>query len=89
MSKNFKIIYKNGLHARIATNLVNEAMKYDCEITIFTKEKKANLKSIMGLLSLAIAKDDEISISCFGDDDEQAIAGLSYLMSELRFAIEI
>jgi len=33
VKRTFRITNENGIHARPATTLVNEAMKYDCEVS--------------------------------------------------------
>ena len=77
MEKTFKIIDETGLHARPATVLVNTASKFGSEITLTHGEKKVNLKSIMGVMSLGVQQGAEILISAEGDDAEAAIAALT------------
>ncbi|MGL4336542.1 MAG: phosphocarrier protein HPr [Turicibacter sp.] len=77
MEKNFKITDETGLHARPATVLVNTASKFNSEITLTYREKKVNLKSIMGVMSLGIQQGAEIVIGAEGEDAAQAIAALT------------
>lgn len=78
--KIFIVTSDTGIHARPATILVQTASKYKCEIHIEYKEKTVNLKSIMGVMSLGIPKNAEITISSEGEDAEAAIAGLEEIM---------
>ena len=55
VEKKFVITDKAGIHARPAAVLVNLANKFDSEVNIVHREKKVNLKSILGLMSLGIA----------------------------------
>lgn len=57
MEKIFTITDETGLHARPATVLVNTASKYSAEITLTYRDKKVNLKSIMGVMSLESNKE--------------------------------
>lgn len=77
MEKIFTITDETGLHARPATVLVNTASKFNSEISLTYREKKVNLKSIMGVMSLGIQQGAEITISAEGDDAEAAIAALT------------
>lgn len=77
MEKNFKIIDETGLHARPATVLVNTASKFGADISLTYGDKKVNLKSIMGVMSLGVQQGAEITITADGDDAEAAIAALT------------
>lgn len=56
-----------GLHARPATVAVNAASKFKCEVNISFKGREVNMKSIMGVMSLGIPTQSEITITCNGD----------------------
>ncbi|MDP2813969.1 MAG: HPr family phosphocarrier protein [Erysipelotrichaceae bacterium] len=62
-----------GLHARPATVAVNAASKFKCEVKVSFKGRSVNMKSIMGVMSLGIPTQSEITITCEGDDEEVAI----------------
>ena len=62
-----------GLHARPATGAVNAASKFKSDIQISYKGKSVNMKSIMGVMSLGIPTQSEITISADGDDEEAAL----------------
>lgn len=62
-----------GLHARPATVAVNAASKFKSEVKVAYNGKTVNMKSIMGVMSLGIPTQSEISISCDGEDEEEAI----------------
>ncbi len=62
-----------GLHARPATVAVNAASKFKSEVKIGFNGKVVNMKSIMGVMSLGIPTQSEITISCDGEDEEEAI----------------
>ena len=63
-----------GLHARPATVAVNTASKFKSSIKISFKGRPVNMKSIMGVMSLGIPTQSEITITCEGDDEDAAIA---------------
>ncbi|MCM3740202.1 phosphocarrier protein HPr [Oceanobacillus luteolus] len=81
-TKNFTITAESGVHARPATLLVNKAGQYSSEIQITYKDKKVNLKSIMGVMSLGIPKGAEIEIIAEGNDEDEAIEGITSVIKE-------
>lgn len=89
MEKNLKIISDNGLHARPATILVNSVANFRSDITIESNGRQANLKSIMGVMSLGIYSGDIIKLSILGEDQEEAMKKVMSVLSELKLAKEI
>lgn len=71
-----------GLHARPAAFFVQEANKYAAQVFIEKDGRKVNAKSIMGVMSLAVAKGTEIVISADGIDAEQAVEALVTIVSK-------
>ena len=65
-----------GLHARPATVAVNAASKFKSEINVAFKGREVNMKSIMGVMSLGIPTQSEITISCSGEDEDAAVAAI-------------
>ncbi len=74
----FKAIVKDpvGLHARPASVMVQEANKFESEITISCGEKSGNLKSIMSIMALGVKTQEEITIVAEGADAEAAIEAI-------------
>ena len=62
-----------GLHARPATIAVNVASKCKSDVNVSFKGRSVNMKSIMGVMSLGIPTQSEVTISCEGDDEDEAI----------------
>ena len=62
-----------GVHARPATVAVNAASKFKCEVKVAYKGRTVNMKSIMGVMSLGIPTQSEITVSCEGEDEEVAV----------------
>lgn len=72
-----------GLHARPAAEIVDQAMRYDAEVTIVAGEHQANALSITQLIALGKGVGDEVTVSAVGDDAEQALAAVvSVLLAE-------
>lgn len=71
--KTFKVISEAGLHARPATIIVQAVGKFESDINIVYNGKTVNLKSIMGVMSLGIPQNAEITITAEGSDEVDAI----------------
>lgn len=76
LEKQFKVTAETGIHARPATLLVQTASKFDSEIYLEYKDKKVNLKSIMGVMSLGVGQGADIKISAEGSDEAEAVNSL-------------
>jgi phosphocarrier protein len=74
--KTLTIQHPSGLHARPASLLVQEASKFESKITLVKAGKEVDAKSLLGVMSLAVKKGDEITIRAEGADAEQAVSAL-------------
>lgn len=72
---------KSGLHARPASMVVSTANKFTSNITLRKKDRVANAKSIMGILSIAASKGDELEVVVEGQDEIEAINALEDLFN--------
>lgn len=73
-----------GLHARPATVAVNSASKFKCDVKVSYKGKSVNMKSIMGVMSLGIPTQSEITISCEGEDEDVAITQIEEMLKNQK-----
>ena len=73
-----KVIITNeeGLHARSAARYIQEAIKYQCKITLIKGNLEYDGKSILSVLSIGAFKDTEITIRCEGEDEKAALENL-------------
>ncbi|PAF22902.1 phosphocarrier protein HPr [Terribacillus saccharophilus] len=78
--KTFTITSETGIHARPATLLVNKAGQFNSEIELAFNEKKVNLKSIMGVMSLGVPQGAQVVITADGNDEEAAIEGIQEVL---------
>ena len=77
-----KVIITNeeGLHARSAARYIQEAIKYQCKITLIKGNLEYDGKSILSVLSIGAFKDTEITIRCEGEDEKAALENLVDLL---------
>jgi len=84
VSKIVKLKNKLGMHARASSKFVELAKTFKSEIKVGKNGELVNGKSILGLLMLAAACNEEIEIIAEGPDEEDAIKNLLDLV-EKRF----
>jgi len=71
-----------GMHARAATQFVQLASKYPCDVFVSKDGQEVNGKSIMGVLLLVAAQGSEIVIRANGDRAEEAVSALVALVKD-------
>lgn len=80
ISREITITNSIGLHARPATFFIQKANSYKCGVWVEKDDRKVNAKSLLGVLSLGIAKGMTITIVADGTDEEAAIEGICALI---------
>lgn len=80
VSHTLKVENAVGLHARPATYFIQKANSYLSTITIECDGGKVNAKSLLGVLSLGIHQNSEITLTATGSDEDDAISGLAALV---------
>ncbi|AMV61289.1 Phosphocarrier protein of PTS system [Pediococcus damnosus] len=81
-TRDFHIIAETGIHARPATLLVQAASKFNADVKLTYKDKAVNLKSIMGVMSLGVGQNADVTVSADGDDAKEAIEALADTMKK-------
>ena len=76
ISKKAIVTNKVGLHARPATFFIQKANEFKSTIWVEMDDRRVNAKSLLGVLSLGVIKDSEITLIANGPDEEAAIAAL-------------
>ncbi|WP_432456002.1 MULTISPECIES: HPr family phosphocarrier protein [unclassified Agarivorans] len=77
-----QVVVKNklGLHARPATKLVELVQEFEAEVSIIDGKKTASAASVMGLLVLASAQGNTLTIISEGNDAEAALDAIQQLV---------
>ena len=65
-----------GLHARPATFFIQKANEFKSNIWVEKDERRVNAKSLLGVLSMGITRDMEITIIASGSDETEAVEAL-------------
>ena len=71
-----------GLHASLAAKIVQAASKYSVDINLHYHDKTVDVKSILGLMSLAIPSGENVVIEATGDQAEIAIADIATILEK-------
>lgn len=69
-----------GLHARPATFFIQKANTFKSSIWIEKDDRKVNAKSLLGVLSLGIAKGMVVTLIADGQDENAALDSLVELV---------
>ena len=80
VKKEMTITNNIGLHARHATFFIQKANTFKSSIWIEKDERRVNAKSLLGVLSLGIAKGMVVSIIADGQDENAAVTELVELV---------
>jgi phosphocarrier protein HPr len=81
-----EVVVKNstGLHARPATLLVKKASSFKSDVSIEFNGRKANVKSLIGVLSLGVTKNSTVKVIASGDDESLAVEEVVKLIDSLE-----
>lgn len=69
-----------GLHARPATFFIQKANEFKSGIWVEKDDRRVNAKSLLGVLSLGIAKGMSVTLMADGQSEEAALNGLCELI---------
>lgn len=80
ISRSVTIKNSIGLHARPATFFIQKANSYKASIWVEKEDCRVNAKSLLGVLSLGISQGTKITLIADGQDEAEAIDGLTALV---------
>ncbi len=80
MEKQIVVKSTVGLHASLAAKVVQAASKYSVDINLHYKDKVVDVKSILGLMSLAIPSGENVVIVATGDQAADAIEDIAKIL---------
>jgi len=73
ISKEIVISNESGLESKVAARLIQKASCYEANVWIQKGERKANAKSLLGILSLGISKGEKVLLIVDGSDEKLAL----------------
>ena len=82
MQKSVVVKSTAGLHASLAAQVVKTASKYSVDINLIYNDKTVDVKSILGLMSLAIPSGENVIVEANGAQAEAAIADIERVLTK-------
>ena len=79
-SKEVAVKSSQGLHAKLASVFIQKANTYKSSVWVENGDKRANAKSLLGVLSLGITGGTPVMIIADGVDESEAVEGLAALV---------
>jgi phosphocarrier protein len=73
MKTEITISNTEGLHAALASKVVQVSKKYDSSVVIEYTDKVVDAKNILGLMSLSVPQGENIKVVAEGNDAEKAL----------------
>lgn len=70
VSKQVKVVNKEGFHMRPANDFVREMAQFKSDIHLIVNEKNVNGKSIMNIMAACIKYGTDVEIRCEGEDEQ-------------------
>ena len=76
----------NGIHAELASKIVQAASKYAVDVVLYYKDKTIDLESSLGYMSLAVPYGDNVRLVASGskDETEQVIKEIEELVGDKK-----
>ncbi|MFU2210413.1 HPr family phosphocarrier protein [Solidesulfovibrio sp. C21] len=75
-----RVLNEQGLHARPAAKLAQEAQKFPCAISLSMGGETVDAKSILDILTLAAGNGTELELRASGPEAEAALVSLATLI---------
>ena len=79
-TKNIEIQNAVGLHARPATYFIQKANSFRSSIWVENSDRRANAKSLLGIMSLGVVTGAVVTLSATGADEQNAVEALEALL---------
>ena len=73
-----------GLRARPATFFIQKANAFKSSVWVESSDRRANAKSLLGVLSLGIKKGDTVTIMAEGEDEQDTVNSLVDLVLSIE-----
>ncbi len=84
ISETVKVNLVGDAEARPVAVLVQKASQFDSKVYVISEDKKINAKSIMGMMSLGLTQDAEVTIAAEGGDEKKAVESLTQYLQNAK-----
>ncbi|GHH99193.1 HPr family phosphocarrier protein [Neobacillus kokaensis] len=80
IKQSVRINKKAGLYAKPVNQLVQTASEFNADIYLIYNDRRVNVKSVLGILSLAIPNQSEVTIEASGEDEKEALKNIIHFL---------
>ncbi len=80
VTKEVEVRFRTGTDARPIALIVQEASKYESSVYLESDNKKVNVKSIMGMMSLVLKNGSKVTLIAEGPDEDAAVFNIAKKM---------
>ena len=80
MKKEILIKSTSGIHAALASKIVQLSHQYEADVKLHYNDKIIDIASILGLMSLAVPEGENITLVAEGDDAEVVINAIEKII---------
>ena len=84
MERTLQVINASGIHASPSAQIVQTVIQYDATVAFLYENKVVDARSILGILSLGLAKGAEFVIRAEGPDSTIVLDKLEQLFSQFQ-----
>lgn len=77
ITKNIVIDWEEGIEMKSIALLIQKASEFSSTIHISKDDRRANAKSLLGMMSLGVEDGAELEIKAEGQDEEEAIEAIA------------
>lgn len=81
ITREVEVSFQTGSDAKSIALMVQEASKYDSSVYLESENKRVNVKSIMGMMSLVLKSGTKVTLTVDGPDEETALENIAQKMS--------
>ena len=82
VTKEVEVRFRTGTDARPIALIVQEASKYESSVYLESDNKKVNVKSIMGMMSLVLKNGSKVTLIAEGPDEDAAVFNIAKKMTQ-------
>ncbi len=79
----YTILNPQGFHVRPTKTFVDKATTFPCTVFLSHNNKRMNGKSSLGVMSLGLARNSEVTLEVDGEREEQALEELGKLLTAI------
>ena len=80
MEKSVTVGIREGINADIVSILVQAACKYESRLYLKEGDRRVNMKSIMGMMNMAVNCGENVEVIAEGSDEEEAAAEIDRIL---------